>query len=252
MDKEPTKQSFPVRVRSGSSPSELYNLDPAQCRCTCPDWQKRRGEFPNGDPRRMCKHLVMHWCEHPEMYPERLGWYREEFLFRKQAGKGFSLSAQRDQRILPSGKYIDMYAEPGSPWLSIFDGSGRYGFNVQEIRWARGAVPRDGREIVRVLMDVGPDLPKGCIRTRSRGPLGELEPESVRGVVQVEADVKGIRFIAFINPNGPMQTVDIDGPSFDVDIEGDGSDIPVQYMRFDQALLHWLRKEHSLAKGHHF
>jgi hypothetical protein len=44
---------------------EVYEVDLTTYTCNCPDWQKLRGQFPDHDARRACKHIAQLISEEP-------------------------------------------------------------------------------------------------------------------------------------------------------------------------------------------
>ena len=50
-------------VPSFTEPGVSYSVILNDMTCTCPDWEKRRRNFPKNDIRRMCKHLVCTWSK---------------------------------------------------------------------------------------------------------------------------------------------------------------------------------------------
>lgn len=246
---------FPAQVRSSSDPGTVYGLDQAQCRCTCPDWNKRRGGFPVGDPRRMCKHLVRLWCERRDGFPAHLSWYADEFRFRYGTGTGFNPHAARQDLVLPDGGAVEVYRDDQKEWIEVFDGEKHYGFNPELMKWAYDNTPRQSREIIKGILGVGPDLLPGSVKTLSRRPATENDQftpfnnRSLKGCSLVAAEVEGVTVTALINPRAGWQNMLVDGMEVDVDLREGRFNSPPQLMHLELALSAWAKDERDIAKA---
>jgi hypothetical protein len=156
------------RVPSQSEPGTFYEVDLNGPRCTCPDWRTWRSRLPVGDLTRCCKH-VLHvyatlvrrgnsdgwllafiengWPAHPEAEWHLLTVDSDKVLFCTASDKGWA----------------NVFAKEGK-------GYSRFGFNVDENRWAYGTEPRGARAIA--------DAIASCKRRRS------THGESVSGRAQ--------------------------------------------------------------------
>ena len=132
--------SVPIQVQSASG-TGTYTVDTAVLTCTCPDFTKRRADFPRSDPRRLCKHLMGQIDEYSlfdmNTAPE---------ISDVPSGKGFPV-VDRYVKDIGRERFI-AHVPPGRdrPWVNLYSGQERYGFNVEDERWAYGRDPGKERE----------------------------------------------------------------------------------------------------------
>jgi hypothetical protein len=133
------------RVPSQSEPGRLYQVDLSGPSCNCPDWTTWRSRLPVGDFTRCCKH-VLHVYARLARREGADGWLIAfvDNGWPAHPGAEWKLLTMGSRKILfctASDKgWANVFAEEGSEYL-------RFGFNVDEDRWAYGSEP-DGARVI--------------------------------------------------------------------------------------------------------
>lgn len=131
----PSAESKTLQVASASG-NGSYTVDTADLTCTCPDFFKRRSNFDRSDPRRLCKHLLASIDEIDHFDMETVN-----EIFHVSAGKGFPVNDRHIKTI--SGEHYALHIPPDRdrPWVNVYNGQEKYGYNIAEERWAYGSAP---------------------------------------------------------------------------------------------------------------
>ena len=127
------------RVPSQSESGIFYEVDLSGPSCTCPDWRTRRSRLPPGDLTRCCKHVLHVYATLPRQAGGD-GWLRA-FI---ENGWPASPGAKWHLLTVGSGKVLFCTASDKG-WANVFAKEGReylrFGYNVDERRWAYGSEP---------------------------------------------------------------------------------------------------------------
>lgn len=147
-----SKRNSTIPMDSFTDDSTSYELNPQEVTCTCPDWRTRRSMYAATDPRRLCKHLAHAYAETPAPFPSPLHRYRDDFTHYASIGKGFS--TYREPRVLEVGmERIECWVSQNNPWINVYIGMERYGFNPDIGRWAKGKEPANVDQISLAIID---------------------------------------------------------------------------------------------------
>jgi hypothetical protein len=127
------------RVPSQSEPGRFYEVDLSGPTCTCPDWRSWRSRLPVGDLTRCCKHILAVYARLPRG-PNGDGWF---FAFIDNGWPAHP-GAQWHLLCLVSDKVLFCTASDKG-WANVYAKKEseyeRFGFNVEEDRWAYGVEP---------------------------------------------------------------------------------------------------------------
>jgi hypothetical protein len=150
----------PESVQSDSDSSVIYSVDPSRLTCTCPDFQ-RRVALPVTSFERCCKHLLRVL-------------YRRGFLASASeweqaiAADGYGAPAEAWLITLDSAPAVLVTVAANKVWVNVYartlrsgerigSASGpiqRFGWNVDEDRWAYGEGPPGSRELTPLMKEV--------------------------------------------------------------------------------------------------
>jgi len=133
------------RVPSQREPGRFYEVDLNGPTCTCPDWRTWRSRLPMGDLTRCCKH-VLHVYATLVRRGNSDGWL---FAFIEN---GWPAHPGAEWHLLTVGSDKILFCTASDKgWANVFakesSGYSRFGFNVDEKRWAYGIEPRGARAI---------------------------------------------------------------------------------------------------------
>jgi hypothetical protein len=138
------------RVPSQTVPGRLYEVDLTGPSCTCPDWRARRSKLPIGDLTRCCKHILSVYARTAR--PEKTDACLMAFI-----ENGWPAHPRARWQLMTAGSHEVLFcsaAEQG--WANVYAKSGaeycRFGFNVEEQRWAYGEKPESAREIANAIV----------------------------------------------------------------------------------------------------
>lgn len=146
-----------ITVASHTDASQEYALDITALSCTCPDWIKRRKDQPPNHPSRLCKHLTEYLGRRPVRIPEVLRPYQDIIKKQGNAARGMPVAGEDcavDYGDNKGNAYMIEASVDSYPWVSINIGSVRYGYNVDERRWAYGNKPVEVRALVKKARDL--------------------------------------------------------------------------------------------------
>jgi hypothetical protein len=161
------------RVPSQSERGRFYEVDLRGPSCTCPDWRTWRSQLPPGDLTRCCKH-VLHVYATLARRGKTDGWLAA-FIdggWPAHPGAQWHLMAAGADKVL-----FCTASERG--WANVFAKEGRsyarFGYNVDEHRWAYSVEPAGGEAIAHAITTFG----KKSIR-KNRDDIAPLEREVLR------------------------------------------------------------------------
>jgi len=135
-----------VTITSHTEAGTEYTLDIAALSCTCPDWLDTRANQASGSPARLCKHLAEYLGRRPVEMPPTLRLYQAIIKQRGDAGRGLPIA--RAGNVVEYGEvkgkgYVMEIEARSYPWANLIIGGVRYGYNLDEKRWARGEKPKE-------------------------------------------------------------------------------------------------------------
>lgn len=137
------------RVPSQSNPNTFYEVDLVGPSCTCPDWRSRRSRLPKGDLTRCCKHVLHVYATLPRR-GARDGWL---YAF---ADNGWPAHPTAEWHLMTLGSDKVLFCTASAKgWANVFAKEAgeysRFGYNVDEARWAYGSKPEGAREIAHAI-----------------------------------------------------------------------------------------------------
>jgi hypothetical protein len=142
--------SAKFRVPSQSEPGTLYKVDLMGPSCTCADWRAWRAHLPVGDLTRCCKH-VLHVYAKLVGRNDADGWLIAfiENGWPPHPGAEWHLATIGADRVL-------FCTASAKGWANVFAKDGesyaRFGYNVNEDRWAYGLPPVGGEQIAATII----------------------------------------------------------------------------------------------------
>jgi hypothetical protein len=124
---------------------EAAEIDLTGPRCTCSQWSERRWNFPEGDYRRACEHVI-----HAYTRAAADAGFKGEPLFdafiHDQQARGGTSPLETWEVITISGKDVLSGSRPDREWINFLiptkEGYHRYGYNKVDRRWSYGEAPR--------------------------------------------------------------------------------------------------------------
>ena len=141
--------SAKFRVPSQSEPGTFYEVDLAGPSCTCPDWCTWRSHLPLGDLTRCCKHVLYVYAK--IVRQESTGGCLTAFIengWPPHPGARWHLGTIGADKVLfctPSKKgWANVFAKDGGSYA-------RFGYNVEEGRWAYGLRPVGAEQIAAAI-----------------------------------------------------------------------------------------------------
>ena len=151
------KARYPIEGKRISVPSETqegisYIISPPSVTCSCPDFQKERARAPQDSPCRACKHLMHYYVQHPDDIPSSLTPFADIFVHfdAKDARIPYAEPGIWSGVIGEVGTLITSWKE-SLPWVNIYVGDKKYGYNIEEKRWSYGEQPCNADEILPLL-----------------------------------------------------------------------------------------------------
>ena len=146
-----------ARVKS-SSGDEEYEIDLSGPTCTCPDWVDRRRKEPQGHPGRACKHIVrtLFDADMAQQASKPL-----QALLRNCHLRNAGTTPKEEYTIVDSAGQILILSYAGGEWVNVLVPDGeeyeRFGYNIDEERWAYGQPPKLARVMCSVIHDTWPE-----------------------------------------------------------------------------------------------
>lgn len=143
----PVIPSIPVTVaiESESEKGRFYEVDLTGPSCTCPDWSEERRHLPQGQMGRCCKHVMRALSA---VRPEN-GWpgWLAAFVGNAYPPKPSQTWGAFDLVGKPC-----LISSPHKGWVNVLspcsDGYSRFGYSVEERRWAYGERPYRSTQIL--------------------------------------------------------------------------------------------------------
>jgi hypothetical protein len=142
--------SAKFRVPSQSDSGTIYEVDLAGPSCTCPDWRTWRSHLPVGDLTRCCKHVLDVYAQ--IVRQESTGGCLMAFIengWPPHPGAEWHLATIGDDTVL-------FCTASAKGWANVFAKDGesyaRFGYNVEEDRWAYGLLPVGGEQIAATII----------------------------------------------------------------------------------------------------
>lgn len=131
-----------------------YKLDLGKVTCTCSTGKRRKGLFKRNDQRRLCRHLVKELSERGILRP------RDEWS-AAIIGHGSDIPEQAWILRIGSAPPVLVCKNDNRDWINLFAPTrkgreriaeasgplGKFGWNMDERRWAGGTSPPGGKEI---------------------------------------------------------------------------------------------------------
>lgn len=154
----PQKKTTAPGGRYGAE-RDKYQLDLGQAQCSCGGWQQRK-RYPLGDPRRLCRHLVV--ALRRQKFVKGTDEWSQAVI---DNGEGVPLQAwiarletAPDALITNDGSddWLNVFAHEKKSGERIADASGpisRWGWSITETRWAGGTGIPGARELRDLLKD---------------------------------------------------------------------------------------------------
>jgi hypothetical protein len=154
---EPPKETASAPGGSYSMEPEKYQLDLGQAQCSCKGWGNRE-QYPIGDPRRLCRHLVYAFRER-KLIQGNDEWSQaiidncEDIPLQSWRVR---LHSAPDALVTrgDSAEWLNVFARRKENGERISEASGpitRYGWSVVESRWSYGESVPGAREINKLL-----------------------------------------------------------------------------------------------------
>lgn len=143
----PAAPAIPITaVIPNAGSSDTFTVDLQHHTCTCPEWTGGRAEYPEGDFRRCCAHLIQAFrgLNHESLPRDPLFAAFVDDHGRRNKG------TEPDtiwHVIVINGSRVLYGASPASEWVKVFASDGetckRFGYNRRKQRWAFGERPQD-------------------------------------------------------------------------------------------------------------
>jgi hypothetical protein len=150
-----------VKIQSLTEKSESYTVSLKNLTCSCPDFQKRRKDYPATDLRRLCKHLAHALCQSGATLdmPEHIN----EILMSAEArGAGIPIYAPYIEIIL-DGQPAAFIGPSSNNWYNVVTRDRKrespkaayreFGYNVDEERWSHNYPPPKAKTIRQIIHD---------------------------------------------------------------------------------------------------
>lgn len=144
-------KELPEKYHAEGSQGQKYEMYLSILECSCPDFLKRRKDFPLGDVRRICKHQAksIFKLKKNNIITEDL---RIQTLVGKAASRGWGVPLYKkivefeiDDGTNEKSTSFVVIPEGDFEWLDVFCfGKGRYhryGYNYKAMRWAQELHP---------------------------------------------------------------------------------------------------------------
>jgi hypothetical protein len=144
--------SVKFRVPSQSEPGKLYEVDLMGPSCTCADWRAWRSHLPVGDLTRCCKHVL-------HVYAKLVGRNNADGWLMAFIENGWPPHPGAEWHVATIGADRVLFCTASAKgWANIFANDGesyaRFGYNVNEHRWAYGLPPVGGEQIAATIHSV--------------------------------------------------------------------------------------------------
>ena len=137
------------RIPSSSELGVVYDVELAGPSCSCPDWQTRRSRLPTGHLTRCCKHVLDAYAH--------LSYEREvEEWLHSFIDTGWPARPGTQWKLLTvDGDKVLVSSAANKGWANVFAREDetyiRFGYNIDEERWAYGSEPEGSSVIVAAI-----------------------------------------------------------------------------------------------------
>ncbi len=138
-------------IDANKDDDKKYAIDLRAHTCSCPDWFSYHKEIPAGSFGRACKHIMGSLSQsHEDGELITRGWDKTIVRFIKiVAGFGLGVDPLTQWRYLEWNEGEAYVGWDKTEWASIFTDVGegrfeRFGFNLEDDRWAYGEAPASG------------------------------------------------------------------------------------------------------------
>lgn len=122
-----------------------YDTDIKKLTCSCPDWIKKRNNYPLDNPKRLCKHIINKLDV--ANLPESIKHFKASIEVYREKEIGFTLDFEKVINILEANCKA-LYRD--GDWINIFDVDGKqYGLLIRdnEYIWTKKGKPKKYKEI---------------------------------------------------------------------------------------------------------
>jgi DNA polymerase-3 subunit epsilon len=139
-----------LRIKSHTEKGLFYDVDLSGPTCTCPDWRSKRYSLPQAHLSRCCKHVFDAYgqIQPPGGWPGWLGAF---------IGLSWSPHPLQQWMVLPTGRGPVLASTAPAGWANVYAYEGgsydRFGYNIDEDRWAYGMEPTGGNQIRRAIIN---------------------------------------------------------------------------------------------------
>jgi len=141
-------------VSSFSRPGTTYDVDASGLTCSCPDFTDCRVEFPQNDPRRLCKHIVA-CMANENRYPHGLELFKGKIVWLAEHGGGFPkriivysgytdddvlfafMLSEDYKEIMEGSATEDLCGSDNAEWIDVFIRGERHGFCWSQCTWTQ-------------------------------------------------------------------------------------------------------------------
>ena len=141
-----------LRIPSSSDLGAFYDVDLAGPSCTGPDWRARRSRLPQGHLTRCCKHVLDAYAQ--LSYEQEVEEWLHCFI-----DTGWPASPRTEWKLLTveSDKVL-VSSAANKGWANVFAKDDhtymRFGYNIEEERWAYGSEPEGSSVIVAAIQSL--------------------------------------------------------------------------------------------------
>ena len=131
-----------MQIPSSTELGVLYDVDLNGPTCSCPDWRGRRSRLPIGHLSRCCKHILDAYAQLPRA--SEVDDWLHCFI-----DTGWPASPKTEWELLTvDGEKVLLSTAANKGWANAFakedSGYTRFGYNLEEGRWAYGSEPEFG------------------------------------------------------------------------------------------------------------
>lgn len=251
-----------LRVYSHSDPSVFYLVDTELLSCSCPDWTKRRSEFPDHDVRRLCKHLTRHVSNSRDLrYSTFMGTVERFALL------GWGIPVDRIPDTVSADGVILGVLDPAptqeNPWYSVSFNGQEFSYSKRFDKWGEGRpLPSPALELFlgHVYGQVAAGGPISIVTTHRSKDIADI-PTSLQGSWGVSkkmldnggwvafGSVEGVTVRAFINPRADWQSFLIGEDAIPYNVKIDDWRGPSKYAVLRRAATAWLLSEFNECRA---
>lgn len=141
-------------------PQEKPQINSNGLECSCKEWRTKRATLDTENPSRICRHLAAYFAAHPDEIPQKMQPYKDFITSRGEAGIDMPLPKKdsiMEYGVINNVPYILELQLNGTPWVNVrLAGGSKYGYSVQEHRWAKGDEPQNAKELAQKALEFYP------------------------------------------------------------------------------------------------